>query len=82
MKIQKQRFLKSCGYIGIIASVLLIMSLVVAGCTQTSTDNSGPVDSGCVPNGCLREQRTCPGCRFHGTGQELTRRVSTPEEIS
>ena len=41
MKIQKQRFIKSCGYIGIIASVLLIMSLVVAGCTQTSTDNSG-----------------------------------------
>jgi hypothetical protein len=42
MKIQKQRFIKSCGYIGIIASVLLIMSLVVTGCTQTSTDNSGP----------------------------------------
>ena len=41
MKIQKPGFLKSCGYIGIIASVLLIMSLVVAGCTQTSTDNSG-----------------------------------------
>jgi len=41
MKIQKPEFLKSCGYLGIIASVLLIMSLVVAGCTQTSTDNSG-----------------------------------------
>jgi hypothetical protein len=41
MKIQKPGFLKRCGYIGIIASALLIMSLVVAGCTQTSTDNSG-----------------------------------------
>jgi len=40
MKIQKSGFLKRCGYIGIIASVLLIMSIVVAGCTQTSSDTS------------------------------------------
>jgi hypothetical protein len=40
MKIQEPGFLKNCGYIGIVASVLLIMSLVVAGCTQPS-DNSG-----------------------------------------
>jgi hypothetical protein len=49
MKIQKPGFLKSCGYIGIIASVLLIMSLVVAGCTQTSTDNSGQSTSAVSP---------------------------------
>jgi hypothetical protein len=40
MKMQKSGSLKGCGYVGIIASVLLIMSLVVAGCTQTSSDNS------------------------------------------
>jgi len=40
MKMQKSGFLKRCGCLGLIASVLLIMSLVAAGCTQTSPDNS------------------------------------------
>jgi hypothetical protein len=37
---QKSGFLKCCGCFGIIASALIIMSLVVAGCTQASSDNS------------------------------------------
>jgi hypothetical protein len=41
MKSQKSGFLKNCGYISIIASALLIMSILVAGCTQSSSDNSG-----------------------------------------
>ena len=40
MMIQELKYLKSCGCIGIIAVVLLIMSIIVAGCTQTSSDNS------------------------------------------
>jgi hypothetical protein len=41
MKIQEIKYLKSCGCIDIIAVVLLIMSIVVTGCTQTSSDTSG-----------------------------------------
>jgi hypothetical protein len=37
MKIQKPKSFKKCGYIGVIVSTLLIMSFVVAGCTQTSS---------------------------------------------
>ena len=38
--IQKSGFLENFGCIGIIVLVLLIASLVVAGCTQSSSDNS------------------------------------------
>ncbi|MGA2121411.1 MAG: hypothetical protein ABSG49_05135 [Methanoregula sp.] len=40
MKIQKPEYLKKCSCIGILASIFLVMSLVVAGCVQNSTGNS------------------------------------------
>jgi hypothetical protein len=46
MRIQKSGFLKNCGFLGIITSVLLIMSIVVAGCTQGSSDNAGQPAAG------------------------------------
>jgi hypothetical protein len=41
MKIQKPGFLKNCGCIGIIAVLFLVISLVVAGCVQDNSGNSG-----------------------------------------
>ena len=41
MKIQKPGFLKNCGCIGIIAALFLVMSIVVAGCVQDNSGNSG-----------------------------------------
>jgi hypothetical protein len=41
MKIQKTGLFTTCGCLGIVASVLLVVSLIVAGCTQTSSDTSG-----------------------------------------
>jgi len=49
MKIQNSGFLKNCGYLGVIASVLLVMSLIVAGCTQTTTDNSAQSTAAASP---------------------------------
>jgi hypothetical protein len=42
MAIRKPGFVKKCGYIGIIASMLLIVSIIVTGCTQTSTNSGQP----------------------------------------
>ena len=51
MTIQKSGFLKTCCYLGIIASVLLIMSLVVAGCTLTSSGSTGQSTAAVSPTG-------------------------------
>ncbi|MGB8219137.1 MAG: hypothetical protein WCE46_01995 [Methanoregula sp.] len=53
MAIRKREFIKKCDYLGIIGVTLLIMSIIVTGCTQTSSTNPGtsaatvsPTDSG------------------------------------
>jgi hypothetical protein len=51
MKIENPGSLKNCGCIGIVATALLIMSLLVAGCTQSSPDNSGQATALPTPSG-------------------------------
>ena len=41
MTIWKRGFVKKCGYLGIIGMMFLIMSIIVTGCTQTSSTNPG-----------------------------------------
>jgi hypothetical protein len=68
MTIQKSGFLKKCGYLGILASVLLIMSLVVAGCTQTASDNSGQSTAAVSPTGTSGSSAPAQGTGVSPTG--------------